>query len=152
MSLGISHRSATMAAAAAVALLALAGCGSSKKSAMGAKVSVATNPTIAAEVPAAIKAKGTLTVAADATYAPNEFIAPDGKTVIGMDPDLVKALATVMGLKVKVVNATFASNPYTFYINYQTNLVSLTAVPEPSTYALLGAGALLIALKRRRRS
>jgi len=109
MSLGISHRSATMAAAAAVALLALAGCGSSKKSAMGAKVSVATNPTIAAEVPAAIKAKGTLTVAADATYAPNEFIAPDGKTVIGMDPDLVKALATVMGLKVKVVNATFAT-------------------------------------------
>jgi polar amino acid transport system substrate-binding protein len=64
---------------------------------------------VAAEVPAAVKAKGRLTVAADATYAPNEFIASNGKTVIGMDADLAKALGTVMGLKVKVVNATFDS-------------------------------------------
>ena len=34
-----------------------------------------------------------LTVAADATYAPDEFIASDGKTVIGMDADLAKAIA-----------------------------------------------------------
>jgi polar amino acid transport system substrate-binding protein len=59
-------------------------------------------------VPAAIKSKGTLAVASDASYAPNEFIAPDGHTVIGMDPDLMKALAAVMGLQVKVVNVTFA--------------------------------------------
>jgi polar amino acid transport system substrate-binding protein len=65
------------------------------------------NAAIAAEVPAAIKQKGTLTVAADASYAPNEFIASDGHTVIGMDPDLMKALGTVMGLKVNVVNAPF---------------------------------------------
>jgi polar amino acid transport system substrate-binding protein len=60
-------------------------------------------------VPASIKAKGTLTVAADASYAPNEFIAPDGHTVIGMDPDLMKALGAVMGLGVKVINVPFAS-------------------------------------------
>jgi polar amino acid transport system substrate-binding protein len=48
-------------------------------------------------------------VAADATYAPDEFIGPDGHTVIGMDPDLMKALGAVMGLKVNVVNATFDS-------------------------------------------
>ncbi len=62
---------------------------------------------IAALVPAAFKEKGTLTVAADATYAPNEFIGKDGKTVEGMDADLAKALAAVMGLKAKVVNVTF---------------------------------------------
>jgi polar amino acid transport system substrate-binding protein len=67
------------------------------------------NPKVAAEVPAKYKAKGTLTVAADATYAPNEFIAPNGHTVVGMDADLAKALAGVMGLKVKLVNATFDS-------------------------------------------
>src|SRR5665213_1101755 len=67
------------------------------------------NKKVAAEVPAAYKTKGTLTVAADATYAPNEFIASNGKTVIGMDADLAKALGIVMGLKVKVVNATFDS-------------------------------------------
>jgi polar amino acid transport system substrate-binding protein len=48
-------------------------------------------------------------VAADATYAPNEFVAPDGHTVIGMDADLMKALGAVMGLKVDLVNATFAT-------------------------------------------
>jgi polar amino acid transport system substrate-binding protein len=58
-------------------------------------------------VPAAVKSKGTLTVAADASYAPDEFFASDGKTVIGMDADLSKALAAVMGLKANVVNATF---------------------------------------------
>jgi polar amino acid transport system substrate-binding protein len=48
-----------------------------------------------------------LTVASDATYAPNEFIGPDGHTVIGMDADLSKALAKVMGLKANIENATF---------------------------------------------
>ena len=56
-----------------------------------------------------LKSKGTLTVAADATYAPNEFIAEDGHTVIGMDPDLAKAIAQVMGLEAEVKNATFDS-------------------------------------------
>jgi polar amino acid transport system substrate-binding protein len=60
-------------------------------------------------VPAAIKSKGSITVAADASYAPNEFFAPDGHTIIGMDADLAHALAGVMGLKAKVVNVTFAS-------------------------------------------
>ena len=67
------------------------------------------NSQVAAMVPASIKSKGTLTVAADATYAPDEFIGPDGHTVVGMDADLAKALGAVMGLKVNVVNATFAT-------------------------------------------
>jgi polar amino acid transport system substrate-binding protein len=56
-----------------------------------------------------VKSKGTYTVAADATYAPNEFIAGNGHTVVGMDADLVKALGAVMGLKINIVNATFDS-------------------------------------------
>ncbi len=64
-------------------------------------------PSIAKLVPAAIKAKGTLTVAADASYAPDEFIGPNGHTVIGMDADLSAALAKVMGLKVTISNVTF---------------------------------------------
>lgn len=61
------------------------------------------------KVPAEVRDKGTLTVAADATYPPDEFIGKDGKTVEGMDPDLAQALATVMGLKADVKNATFDS-------------------------------------------
>jgi len=43
----------------------------------------------------------------DATYAPDEFIAPDGSTIVGMDADLATAITQVLGLKVKLVNATF---------------------------------------------
>ena len=93
-----------------VVALVAAGCGGSKKSAQTTTATTGTaaaNSKIAAEVPAKIKSKGTLTVAADATYAPNEFIGADGHTVEGMSPDLAHALAAVMGLKVKVVNASF---------------------------------------------
>jgi polar amino acid transport system substrate-binding protein len=55
----------------------------------------------------AVKIKKTLTVAADATYPPNEFIASDGHTVVGMDPDLGHALGKVMGVKFNFVNASF---------------------------------------------
>ncbi|MBO0712383.1 MAG: ABC transporter substrate-binding protein [Acetobacteraceae bacterium] len=65
------------------------------------------NSSVAALVPKAIKSKGTITVAADASYAPNEFIGSNGHTVVGMDPDLVHALASVMGVKANVVNASF---------------------------------------------
>jgi polar amino acid transport system substrate-binding protein len=64
---------------------------------------------IAGTVPSKYKDKGTLTVAADATYPPNEFIGADGKTVEGMDADLAHALAGVMGLKANVGNANFDS-------------------------------------------
>jgi polar amino acid transport system substrate-binding protein len=107
---------------------ALAGCGSSSSSSSssapasssassssastgasgsGAGAASGADASVVKLVPSAIKSKGTLTVAADASYAPNEFFAPDGKTVIGMDADLVKALAATMGLKAKVVNETF---------------------------------------------
>jgi polar amino acid transport system substrate-binding protein len=72
-------------------------------------INVAVDKKVAAEVPGPIKSKGTLTVAADATYAPNEFIAEDGHTVIGMDADLAKALAQAMGLEADVKNVTFDS-------------------------------------------
>jgi polar amino acid transport system substrate-binding protein len=95
----------------ALALLALAGCGStSSNTSTTASIPTSANAAsaaIAAQVPAAIKSKGTLTVAAEAQYAPNEFIAPDGHTIIGMDADLLKALGEVMGLKVKLVNSNF---------------------------------------------
>jgi polar amino acid transport system substrate-binding protein len=96
----------------AMALLALAGCGSSKTASTGTTASpgagnVAVDASIARQVPARIKSKGTLNVATEAQYAPNEFIAPDGHTVIGMDADLMTSLGTVMGLKVKLINSNF---------------------------------------------
>jgi polar amino acid transport system substrate-binding protein len=104
-------------AAGTLAAVVITGCGSSSTSTTSKSTTTPTtsSPTpaavasIVAEVPAKVKSKGTYTVAADATYAPDESIASDGHTVIGMDPDMVKALGAVMGLKVNVVNQTFDS-------------------------------------------
>ena len=109
---GPMFRSRSRGGAMSVALVAvalLAGCGSSDSSSTSSSASTATavDKKVAALVPAAVKSKGTLTVAADASYPPNEFIGSDGKTVEGMDADLAKALAGAMGLKAKVVNASF---------------------------------------------
>jgi polar amino acid transport system substrate-binding protein len=99
----------------AIAALVVAGCGSSKKSSTSTvkattpNAAASADPTIEKLVPAAVKNKGSLTIAADASYAPNEFVATDGKTVIGMDADLASALAQKMGLKAKIVNQSFDS-------------------------------------------
>ena len=109
---------ATMAAAGVIAIGAGCGGGGGGGGATsgGTANLVATpgiseqvNKKIAAEVPSSLKSKGTLTVAADATYPPNEFIKPNSNTVIGMDADLAKMLAQVMGLKAQLKNATFDS-------------------------------------------
>src|SRR6185312_6580567 len=95
-----------------------AGCGGSGKKGSSTTTAATTaatvvipgvNRKIAAEVPTAPKSKGTLIVASDAHYPPDEFIGSDGRTVVGMDPDLARALAGVMGLKVKVVNTPLST-------------------------------------------
>ena len=58
-------------------------------------------------VPSKIASKGTLTFAMDATYPPSESLAKDGKTIVGLDADLAKAIAGQLGLKASLTNATF---------------------------------------------
>jgi polar amino acid transport system substrate-binding protein len=106
-----------LAVAVAVAGIA-AGCGVSSSSTSGGtsttltatpNINVSPDQKVVAELPSSVKSSGTLTVAADATYAPNEFIAPDGHTIQGMDADLATALAQAMGLTADVKNVTFDS-------------------------------------------
>jgi polar amino acid transport system substrate-binding protein len=105
-----------IAVIAFAAVTVAAGCGSDNEDNGGgggtltaASFSVQADPSIVAQVPADIKSKGELIAAEDATYAPDEFIAPDGKTVIGMDADLAKAMAEIMGLKATIQNIPFDS-------------------------------------------
>lgn len=122
-----SRMSWRLAPVAALCALALAACGttnndtgsSSSSSSSAAASTPATTTTasagsgadagVAGMVPAAVKSKGTINVAADATYAPDEFVGSDGHTVMGMDADLATALAGAMGLKANVTNVTFDS-------------------------------------------
>ncbi len=65
------------------------------------------DPAIAAEVPADIAAKGSVIVAVDPTYAPNEFIASDNVTITGWDVDLGHAIGQVLGLNFNFQKAGF---------------------------------------------
>jgi polar amino acid transport system substrate-binding protein len=65
------------------------------------------DPMVAALVPASLKKQGYITAAMDATYPPDEFVAANGTTVIGMDADFNVALGAIMGVPWKSVNATF---------------------------------------------
>jgi polar amino acid transport system substrate-binding protein len=105
-------RSLARIGAPVLAVLVVAGCGSSSSSTTTSTTTTSAGGTgpvaaIAAKVPASVKSKGVLVVGTEAQYAPNEFLAGDGHTIIGMDPDLVKALAEVMGLKAQFNDAQF---------------------------------------------
>ncbi len=98
-----------------VAAFLAAACGSSPSSSGGSTttstVHVPTpslDPALAAQVPAKYKAAG-LVVAVDPSYAPDEMVAADGHTIIGMDADLAYAIGKVLGVKMKLQQATFAT-------------------------------------------
>src|SRR5438874_1459521 len=77
--------------------------GSSSSDTFGAKKVDA----IASEVPKTVADKGSVVVAVDASYAPNEFFAPDNKTIEGWDIDLGHAIGAVLGIDFKFQNAGF---------------------------------------------
>ena len=108
----IGRRAVAASALLASAALLAAGCASNPAASPGAGATTSAGSGSAdpkSLVPSDVKAKGTLVVASDASYAPNEFFDTDGKTIIGMDADLAKALGTELGLNVKLQNATFDS-------------------------------------------
>lgn len=58
-------------------------------------------------LPTDIRRTRVLAVATDATYAPASFYAPDGRTVIGFEPDLAAALGAVLGVRIEFVVTDF---------------------------------------------
>ncbi|POX43566.1 ABC transporter substrate-binding protein [Streptomyces sp. Ru72] len=107
--------------------LALAACGSSgtaqnvgsKSTAQGGgsgssaehtdDISVGVKPDAKAVklLPAAVKAKGTLSVPMDLTSPPTTFMASDNKTPIGFNPDMARLIAAKLGLKLQINNVKF---------------------------------------------
>jgi polar amino acid transport system substrate-binding protein len=103
----------TLTAGAAIVGLALSACGSSSLSTPGATTKAAAaqtvDPALVAKLPAKVKSAGQIIVGTDATYAPNEFLNADGKTVEGMDVDLFNAVMQKFGVKVVWQPAAFDS-------------------------------------------
>jgi polar amino acid transport system substrate-binding protein len=104
------RRGALLGLVMAVAMVA-AGCGDDSDTGGGTTETTAAAPTVdealAAKVPDEIKSDGKVLIGTDASYAPNEFLDADGKTVVGWDVDLFKAVAAKLGLQTEWQSATF---------------------------------------------
>lgn len=82
-------------------------------------------------VPAEIRQAGELVIPTAATYPPNEFIAPDGKTIVGMDADLARAISQRLDLAPQLEAKDFDSIfPAIVSGDYKVVLSSITVTPE----------------------
>ena len=89
---------------AALIITASAAC-SSKNTTAGGTATTTCQP--AGQLPDKVKSSGTITVATDASYPPNEFFEADGTTLQGVDVDLATALGQALCVNVKVENVKF---------------------------------------------
>jgi polar amino acid transport system substrate-binding protein len=122
----LTRRSAAAVAVLASAVLVVSGCGGSASGggsgsgssggggnasggSSSALPSVSADSTLAASVPDKVKSDGTISVGTDSTYAPSEFLAQDGSTIVGFDVDLFTLVAQKLGLKAKFTTAPFDS-------------------------------------------
>lgn len=103
-------------AAISLAATVLTGCSNpatgTAASAEPAKSSASSAPVEAdsaavAALPKAIKDKGTLTVTMSQSSPPLHFMAQDGTTTIGVDPEIAVALGQALGLKTNVASGPF---------------------------------------------
>ena len=104
----------TVTAGAAIVGMALSACGSSSlttasPSSTVAATAQAVDPALVAKLPAKVKSAGQMVIGVDASYAPNEYLDTDGKTVVGWDVDLFNAVAQKFGVKTVWQPAKFDS-------------------------------------------
>lgn len=103
----MKSRRLAVAACVSVAALTFTACGSNSLGTSGTPggngspepiPTVTANPDLNAKVPENIRAANRIVVGTDASYAPNEFLDPDGRTVVGADVDLFNAVAAKLGV------------------------------------------------------
>ena len=128
----------------AVTTLVLNACGGgsstsssgSSASSGSALPSVTAEDSLAAAVPADIQSDGVITVGSDTTYAPSEFLAEDGETIVGFDVDLFTLVARKLGL-----DAEFQTAPFDSIIagvgsgKYEAGVSSFTINPDREAQA-----------------
>ncbi|MFC7598476.1 ABC transporter substrate-binding protein [Terrabacter sp. GCM10028922] len=68
---------------------------------------VTADPAAVALLPAAVKARGTISMAADLHNAPTSYLDTDNKTPIGYNVDIAALIAKTLGLKLEIKNVSF---------------------------------------------
>lgn len=90
------------------------------------------DPITAALVPKAVKSSGSVIVATDAAFPPDEFIGPDGHTIVGMDAELGRTLGDEMGITWNLVDAPVSGIvPGLRSGKFDIGLSSIRATPVP---------------------
>jgi len=84
----------------------------------------------AALLPEDIASAGTLTVGSNTEYAPAEFIGDDGKTPVGFDIDVIKAVGATLGLEVEIQSADFPAIIPALGTKYDAGISSFTITEE----------------------
>ncbi|MFF5291951.1 ABC transporter substrate-binding protein [Paractinoplanes globisporus] len=93
-----------------VAVALVAGCGSASSPAATAQAvdnGVPFDQALHDKLPPSVRNTGTLRFVTDASYPPMEQFAPDGRTIVGFEPDLADALGRVLGVKIQMVTGPF---------------------------------------------
>ncbi len=121
----------------AAMMISLAACGTSDEETESSATttgydvsSVQKDDTIAAMLPESVTKDGKLTVGMDTSYAPAEFLAEDGKTPVGFDVDIVKALANIFGLEADPQTSNFDSIIPSVGSKYDIGVSSFTITEE----------------------
>lgn len=105
-----THTSFARFAAALLPVVLLAGCsaeGTETEADSGPRLEV--DQELHAMLPDGVRERGTLRVGTDASYAPMSSYGDDGRTIVGMEPDLGEALGEVLGVKVVFVPTDFTA-------------------------------------------
>ncbi|WIM96948.1 ABC transporter substrate-binding protein [Actinoplanes oblitus] len=95
-----------------LAVLAAGGCDATmgnKGTGLDLTAAVTTDEALHAALPPAIRDRGFIRLVTDASYAPMEYFAADGRTIIGFEPDLSAALGGVLGIRLEMVVGDFAT-------------------------------------------
>ena len=132
-----------LAASATAAVLLLTGCTTASQDGGAASTAPAdestalpdlsaieVDPEVEAMVPEGVSEDGTLTVGSNLEYAPVEFVDADGKTPVGLDIDIVTAVAATMGLEADVQNAGFDSIIPAIGSKFEVGFSAFSITPE----------------------
>lgn len=93
---------------AVLALATLTGCaGKDQKSEASGTNAVKLDQRLHDSLPQAVRDRGYIRFVTDASYAPMESFAPDGRTIVGFEPDLADAIGQILGIKVQIVTGPF---------------------------------------------
>lgn len=104
---------ATLALASALLSLTLVGCGGSEAGSTSSSTpapaasSASADSKLAAMLPDDIKQSKKITVGTEALYPPYEYLDADGKTVIGLDMELLKGVTQKLGITAELTNTAF---------------------------------------------